>query len=98
MKEFAEAEQKRLKIVEKHVRLRDRLDQSLCSFVTRFFKSNSTKIAAKKNLDDYEKEQLEMYMNELTKFANKLKKKERSNAFVISNADQKFQVDDKSEL
>ncbi len=98
MKEFAEAEQKRLKIVENYVRLKDRLDQGMCSFVTRFFKTNSTKIAAKKNLDSYQKEQLEMYMNELTKFANKLKKKEKSNAFVLSNADQKLQVDDKEEL
>ena len=31
-----------------------------------------------------------MYMNELTKFANKLKKKEKSNAFVLSSADHKL--------
>lgn len=34
MKEFAEAEQKRLKIVENFVRLRDRMNRGMCSFVT----------------------------------------------------------------
>lgn len=39
-----------------------------------------------------------MYMNELTKFANKLRKEEKTNAFVLANADEKLQVDDKEAL
>lgn len=98
MKEFEEAEQKRLKIVENTVRLRGRLDKGLCYFVTRLFRSDVQKIASQKHLNSYQTEKLQQDMVELSKFANKLKKEQRSNKLVIGNANHKLQVDDKEEL
>lgn len=79
-----------MKLVENYVRLRGRLDKGLCYFVTRLFRSDVQKIADKKKLDSYQKEQLQQDMVELQKFSNKLKKEQRSNKLVIGNANHKL--------
>lgn len=99
MKEFEEAETKRLKIVENYVRLRGRLSRGLCTFVTRLFnKSDAKKIAATKHLDQYQRDRLNQDVIELQKFANQVKKKQHRNSLIINDANQKLQVDDKGDL
>ena len=71
--------------------MRGRLDRGFCYYITRLFKSDeAAKIAHEKKFDNYQSEKLQRDLVELSKFANKLKKEQKSNMVVISNANHKM--------
>lgn len=75
LRELEDANEKRKKLAENMVRLRNR-NRGYCHKVTRLFiKSDVKTIASSKNLDSYNEKKLNDEMIELQDFADKLEKK-----------------------
>lgn len=103
-RELEDAAEKRKKLAENMVRLRNR-NQGYCHRVTRLFaKSDVKTIVNGKKLDKFNQEKLNNEMIELEEFAEKLEKKnaggknKRPGALVLGNANTKLVLEDAEEL